>query len=84
MYEKFFGNPDFEWVLFNSNPNMWGQITNGLSVHSPDEIATLGLDIVIVCTYRYDTEIYNNISQYEDVGVKIVKLHRETDVPWVY
>jgi predicted aldo/keto reductase-like oxidoreductase len=84
LYERFFGRPGFEWLQFNSDPKMWGQLSGGLRVHSPGEIAALGLDAVIVCSYNYDSEIYESLRRYKDMGVEIFKLHRETDVPWVF
>ena len=84
LYDRSFGNPDFEWLQFNSDPKMWGQFTGGLPIHAPDKIDELMPDIIIVCTYKYDKEIFESLKHYEDIGIKIVKLHRETDVPWVF
>jgi len=84
MYDKCFGRPDFEWLQFNSDPKMWGEISGGLPVHSPDDIITLRPDVIIVCTYKYDNEIYSGLKHYENDGIRVVKLHRETDVPWVF
>jgi predicted aldo/keto reductase-like oxidoreductase len=84
LYNRFFGKPDFEWLQFNSDPKMWGQASGGLTIYSPDDIQELHPDIIIVCTYKYDAEIYDNLRRYEDDGIKVVKLHRENDVPWVF
>jgi predicted aldo/keto reductase-like oxidoreductase len=84
MYDKYFGRPDFEWLQFNSDPKMWGETLGGLPVHSPNDIMTLRPDVIIVCTYRYDNEIYEDLKHYEDEGISVIKLHRETDVPWVF
>jgi predicted aldo/keto reductase-like oxidoreductase len=84
LYRQFFAKPEFEWLQFNSDPKMWGETSGGLSVHSPDEIIELKPDIIIVCTYKYDKEIFEGLKHYETKGIKIVKLHRDTDVPWVF
>ena len=84
QYSHFFGEPDFEWLQFNSDPKMWGQYTGGLLIHSPREISELKPDLVIVCTYKYDKEIYESLGHHESEGIKITKLHRENDVPWVF
>jgi ABC-type Fe3+-hydroxamate transport system substrate-binding protein len=63
---------------------MWGETSGGLPVHSPDEIIELKPDIIIVCTYKYDRKIFEGLKHYEADGIIIVKLHRETDVPWVF
>ena len=83
-YEKFFGKPEFEWVQFNSDPKMWGEMSGGLPIYSPTEILTIKPNIILVCTYKYDREIVEDLKCYQDDGIKIVKLHRETDVPWVF
>ena len=84
IYEESFGEPGFEWLQFNSNPKVWGQPSSGLIVHSPDEIESLHPDIIIICTYQYDKEIYEKISPFQAAGIKIEKLHGTNDVPWVW
>ncbi|GHV53415.1 hypothetical protein FACS1894216_11370 [Synergistales bacterium] len=84
MYADAFGEPEFEWLQFNSDPKMWGEMSGGLPIHAPEEIASIKPDIIIVCTYKYDSEIYNNLCHYEADGIRIVKLHRDNDVPWVF
>jgi len=84
LYKDFFGEPDFEWVAFNSDQSMWGRVSDGLLIHAPKEIPGIKPDIIIVCNYTYQEEIYNDLRHYEDEGIKITKLHRDTDVPWVF
>jgi hypothetical protein len=84
LYEQFFGKPDFEWIGFNSDPKMWGADTDGMTAHGPDDISKLNPDVIIVCNYVHEMVIYNDLLRFEDEGIKIVKLHRETDVPWAF
>jgi hypothetical protein len=84
LYGQFFGKPDFEWIAFNSDTSMWGRISNGLMINAPSDIPAINPDIIIVCNYAYEAEIYNDLQRYEDEGIKVVKLHRENDVPWVF
>lgn len=84
LYNEFFGIPPFEWIQFNSDPKMWGEMSGGLPIHSPADISTLKPDMIIICTYKYDADIYESLRHYEENGVQIVKLHRELDVPWVF
>ena len=84
MYNQFWDDQKLEWFQFNSDPKMWRQTMGGIQISPPDSIPSLNLDLIIVCTYRYDQEIYRNLEQYRDKGVEIVKLHRDTDVPWVF
>jgi len=84
LYYEHFGEPDFEWVVFNSNPVVHGSESDGLIIHSADEISEIRPDIILIVTYKYDEEIYQDIKKYEESGVKIVKLHKANYVPWVY
>ena len=84
LYGKFFGEPAFEWLQFNSDPKMWGEMSGGLPVYSPNDIPSLKPDTIIICTYKYDAEIYESLRHHEDAGIKIEKLHKPTDVPWVF
>ena len=84
IYKDNWGEAPFKWVQFNSDPKMWGQFMGGLPIHAPDEISALKPDIIIVPTYRHDKVIYESLMHYEDEGIKIVKLHRKSDVPWVF
>jgi hypothetical protein len=53
-------------------------------VHSPAEIDELRPDTIIICTYKYDANIYESLRHYNDDGITIVKLHRDSDIPWVF
>ncbi len=78
-----FQRPAFEWLLFNSNSEMWGRQWNGLPVHAPSEIPALRPDMILVCSYRFQEEIAQSLERYGELGIRIEKLHREQDVPWV-
>lgn len=84
LYEESFGPPDFEWVLFNSDPKMWGQKANSYTIHGPSEILQLGVDMILICTYRFDRDIFESLKPYQEQGVRIEKLHRENELPWVF
>jgi ferredoxin len=84
FYNQFFGKPDFEWMQFNSDPKMWGKMSGDLPIYSPNDIHKLHPDIIIIGTYKYDFDIYASLEHYTDEGIEIVKLHRDTDIPWVF
>ena len=84
MYDESFGKPEFEWIQFNSDAKMWGEMSSGVIIRSPDDIENIRPDIIIVCTYRYDSVIYNSLAHHKEKGIKVVKLHEEDDVPWVW
>ena len=84
LYEEFFGEAEFKWLYFNSNPKMWGQIVDKSIVHGPGEIPELRPDFILICSYSYDNEIFESLRQYEKYGVRLEKLHRDGEVPWVF
>ena len=84
LYNRFWGSPHFEWVLFNSNPLLRGTEVGDMVIHGPDDISYLSPDIIIICTFRYDDSIYQDLQKYIKSGVNIVKLHKEHDVPWIF
>jgi len=82
QYEEFFGEPEFECLLFDSNPKQWNTTIKGLLVHSPDEIRKLNPDCILVSNYNYADEIYQSIAHYQQDGITIINLHKTNDVPW--
>ncbi len=84
LYEESFGKPEFEWLQFNSDPKTWGQMADGRIVHGPGEILDLKPNVIIICTYKYDQDIYDSLKQYEQQGIKMEKLHRVDELPWVF
>ncbi len=84
LYQEFFGEPDFEWLQFNSDPKTWGQMADERIVHGPSEIPELQPDLILICTYKYDQDILESLRQYEQYGVKLEKLHRKEEMPWVF
>jgi predicted aldo/keto reductase-like oxidoreductase len=73
-----------EWVQFNSNTALCGNPSGGMPVYHSTEILNQKPDIIIVCSYKYQDEIYADLEKYKKDGIEIVKLHRENDVPWVW
>lgn len=84
LYQEFFGTPDFEWLQFNSDPKTWGQMADERIVHAPDEIPDLQPDLILICTYKYDQDIFESLQKYKSCGVKLEKLHRKEEMPWVF
>ena len=84
LYEMSCGSPTFDWLAFNSDPTMWGRESDGLTVHAPSSIEELKPDVIIVCNYTYQEEIYTDLQRFIVNGIKIIKLHNEADIPWVF
>lgn len=84
LYREFFGEPDFEWLAFNSDPKMWGQRADGMVIHGPSEIPELRPDMILVCSYSYGQDIADSLARFEKEGIQVKLLHRDTDVPWVF
>ena len=51
---------------------------------SPDEIPELQPDLILICTYIYEQDIFTSLRQYEKYGIKLEKLHRKDEMPWVF
>ncbi len=83
-YKKFFGEPKFEIMIFDSNKSRWGDQVQGYTIYSPQEITNMMPECIIISNYIYDQEIYESLKRYEDIGIKIAKLHKVDDVPWVF
>ena len=84
LYREFFGEPEFEILLFDNNPNLWGTLNNGIPIHNPADMEQMNLDVVVVANYIYADEIYNDLVAQKKYPGKVVKLHKEYDVPWVF
>ena len=83
-YRLFFGEPEFEWILFNTDPAVWGTMQNKHSIYSPQRINELQPNVILICNYIYSDEIYNSIINYEKDGIRILKLHDTNSVPWLF
>lgn len=83
-YHSFFGEPDFEWILFNSSEKTWGTVEAGLTVHAPSEIPELHPNIILICSYRFEQDIADSLRPYAEQGILVQKLHRENEVPWIF
>jgi ferredoxin len=84
IYTEVYPDKKPEWVQFNSNKAICDNPSGGRPVCHSSEILNQKPDIIIVCSYKYQDEIYGDLIKYENDGIEIVKLHRENDVPWVW
>lgn len=75
---------NYELIGFDSNPDLWGKTINNIPVFSPDSISEHKPEIIVIMNYNYQNEIFDKIKKYEESGIKIVKFHKTTDVPWVF
>lgn len=84
LYREFFGEPDWDILMFNGNPKMRGTMSGGYEVHSPEEILTLRPDAILINSYVYRDVIYKDLRPYEREGVDIFVLHKDKNIPWVW
>lgn len=75
---------NYELIGFDSNPDLWGKTINNIPVFSPDTIPEHKPDIIVIMNYNYQKEIYESIKKYEYDGIRIEKLHKKDDIPWVF
>ena len=80
-YRRFFGEPEFETVFFDSHPSPGG--FEGQPVHAPGELAAVKPDAVIVVSFRYGEEIAAAASR-EAAGIPVLRLYEDGDAPWIY
>jgi predicted aldo/keto reductase-like oxidoreductase len=73
-----------EIFLFDSNEKIFGTFNNGIEVQSPAKIPVIKPDIIVISNFIYQEEIYASIERFEKDGIKIVKLHKPEDAPWVF
>jgi predicted aldo/keto reductase-like oxidoreductase len=78
--------PDFKTEIFlvDSSPRLWGTKTCGIEIQNPALLSEIKPDIVIVSQYTYQEEIYESIKYLEAENIKVIKLHKDQDVPWLY
>lgn len=84
LYEESFGEPDFEWMLFNSDPKMWGQKADGYTICAPSQIPEHKPDLLLICTYKFDQGILESLQPFIEQGIRVEKLHRPYEIPWVF
>lgn len=83
-FEEFYGKPQFDMVMYDSNSSMWGKESMGYIILNPDKILEEKPDCIVIANYIYSDEIYESLKQYKDVGIDIIPLHKKQDVPWVF
>jgi predicted aldo/keto reductase-like oxidoreductase len=72
------------WIQFNSNKAICDNPSGGMPVFHSSQIPSQKPDIIIVCSYKYQDEIYGDLIKNENDSIKIIKLHRDNDVPWIW
>jgi hypothetical protein len=83
FYRENIGELKCRVVQFDSNPAVWGKSDNGTIIYSPDDITKVSPSIVLITSYIYKDEIYEAIKDYEDGDIRIVKLQRDNELPWL-
>jgi ferredoxin len=73
--------PDMKVKLFDKNPDLWGKESAGLIVMSPQEIPEQ-VDVLLIAHYLYQDAIYKELCSLEQKGVRVVKLHKDGDIPY--
>ena len=83
LVNEIFTGQNLELFLFDSSPNVWGNIVAGLEVRNPLELEKLCPDMVLISNYNFSQEIYDQLTPLRNAGIPVVRLHREEDVPWL-
>jgi predicted aldo/keto reductase-like oxidoreductase len=83
-FQKLFPNQKSDFFIFDKNEKLWGTVCDGIRVENPSKLLEIKPNIVVISNYIYSEEIYRDIKQYENSGVRIVKIHTGNDVPWLF
>lgn len=83
LYRENFGQHPFEIVYIDSNPERTGQKVDGIEIFPPEMIPQLEPDVILVCNFKYATDIAKNARKYETEKTKAVSLFENSDIPWV-
>ncbi|MDR0917880.1 MAG: aldo/keto reductase [Oscillospiraceae bacterium] len=84
LYEGFFGEPDFEWVYFNSDPKVREAAVT--KVYAPEDIPSLNLDLIIIDHFKSDKIIYDSIKELcKTAGTKLeIFYENDSDIPYIF
>jgi hypothetical protein len=84
LYNEFFGEPDFQWYTFNSDPKL--REATDTKVYAPEDITDLGLDLIVVVHFKSDKAIYNSILPLcEKAGTELkIFYDNEDDIPFIF
>jgi predicted aldo/keto reductase-like oxidoreductase len=67
--------------IFDKNPELWGTPFLDFSIMPPRNIPD-HVDLLLITNYLYQDEIYQELSHLEGKGVRVVKLHKDGDIPY--
>lgn len=78
-YESLLNRINFKIIYLDSNPKKKGKSFLNNTIHNSEEILNLDIDKIIISSYEYQDEIYENIRKYESKGIEIVKNYKEKE-----
>lgn len=81
-YRKCVGLPSLELFFYNSDERTWGTMFEGKLIHTPDQIVTDNLDVIIVANYMYGENIYDELKHFQRSGIDVIKIYDKNSVPW--
>ncbi len=64
--------------LFDMSKDKDGKEFFGYRCHSAEKIKEYNPDVILISSYAFQNEIYEYLKKYEEKGVEIVKLYRNT------
>lgn len=73
---------DEKCEFFNSSNSIIGTRFRGKVVHGAEEIDALKIDAVVIMHYRFQEELFAQLSSELPQTVRILKLHDDNDVDW--
>jgi predicted aldo/keto reductase-like oxidoreductase len=73
--------PNLQLYIFDKNSSLWGKDFMGLTIMSPKDIPN-HVNTLLISHYLYQDSIYEELKILENEGVKVIKLHKDNDIPY--
>ncbi len=69
--------------FFNSSKEKQGTMFRGKPVHSGDEVLSMGMEVILILTWKYKEEIFDQLTKEYGTHIPVVLLQdREEDISW--
>ncbi len=82
VYKHIFNEIPFDIYLFDSNSSYIGTNRFGYKVYSASEAKDLGIECILITSYKYGKDIYEQNKHLEQQGIDLKVLYKDSDVDW--
>lgn len=83
-YERLLGKKKFKIIYLDSNFNKRGEKFLDERIYHEDDILDLRINKIVISSYEFQSDIYENIKEYENQGIEIVRIYdKEEDILFI-